>query len=114
MKDRPTILSREVKGHHAVLNVRIDPDIIFFKGHFESHPILPGVTQIHWVSLLGQELFGLTGQFAGMEAVKFKDPILPGSSLVMTLEWHESSRLLHFKCRSDTAVHSSGRIRFSG
>ena len=47
----------------AVVEMRPSPALIYFDGHFDDAPILPGVVQIDWAIELGRGLFGFTGGF---------------------------------------------------
>lgn len=60
----------------------------FFKGHFPSFPVMPGVliiealAQAMAVLLLGRpEYRGKLGFFAGMDKVRFKRKVVPGDQL---------------------------------
>ncbi|WP_157037872.1 3-hydroxyacyl-ACP dehydratase [Photobacterium aquae] len=116
-KRKPTILRQEVDENHAVLSLMVDADIVDFKGHFTSYPLLPGVTQIHWAVEFGIALLDIPAQFGGMEVIKFQAPILPGVEIELELEWNVEKEKLHFCYRSvdsdgeQTAVHSLGRIK---
>lgn len=112
MKDEPDIMTEERDGNSVRLAIRIDPDIVYFKGHFEDFPILPGVAQVHWAIRYGCRYFDLEPRWAGLQALKFKDPVFPEALLTMTLEWHPESRQLSFALSSESGIHSSGRIRF--
>lgn len=60
----------------------------FFVGHFPGRPIMPGVlivealAQVGAVALLQQpEHTGKLVYFAGIDAVRFKQPVVPGDTL---------------------------------
>ncbi|GAL02446.1 (3R)-hydroxymyristoyl-[ACP] dehydratase [Photobacterium aphoticum] len=123
MKRKPTILAQEVNENCAVLTLHVEADIADFQGHFTDYPLLPGVTQIEWAVHFGRTCLSLAGDFAGMDALKFQQPILPDSQVTLTLTWSPEKDSLHFCYTSqvDTQegddesaqmhTHASGRIK---
>jgi UDP-3-O-[3-hydroxymyristoyl] N-acetylglucosamine deacetylase / 3-hydroxyacyl-[acyl-carrier-protein] dehydratase len=66
----------------------------FFQGHFPGHPIMPGVLIIEALAQAGGVLL-LTGvddprgklvYFGGIDAARFRRPVLPGDVLTLTCE----------------------------
>ncbi len=110
-KRKPTILDQQISEHHATLTLRVDADIVDFTGHFTQFPLLPGVSQIDWAVFYGQTLLHAAPMFVGMEVIKFQEPITPGMVVTLKLEWVEDKQKLYFSYKSDTATHSSGRIK---
>ncbi|EAS45471.1 3-hydroxyacyl-ACP dehydratase [Photobacterium profundum] len=111
IKRKPTIIAQRISDNSAVLTLKADADILDFQGHFSSHPLLPGVTQIDWAMHYGQTLLHANPLFAGMEVVKFQEPILPDSTVELSLTWSDEKQKLHFVYTSDKGTHSSGRIK---
>ena len=58
----------------------------------------------------GQTLLNAYPNFAGMEVIKFQDPILPDSIVELSLNWSEEKQKLQFTYTSENGPHSSGRI----
>jgi acyl-CoA synthetase (AMP-forming)/AMP-acid ligase II len=88
----------------------VPADLLYFDGHFTVAPVLPGVVQVDWAIHYGRLHFGLTGAFAGMNALKFQQMIRPGVPLSLELTWDEVKRSLNFRYFSDAGAHASGRI----
>jgi 3-hydroxymyristoyl/3-hydroxydecanoyl-(acyl carrier protein) dehydratase len=88
----------------------VPADLLYFDGHFTVAPVLPGVVQVDWAIHYGRLHFGLTGPFAGMNALKFQQMIRPGVPLSLELTWDEVKRSLNFRYFSDAGAHASGRI----
>lgn len=65
----------------------------FFQGHFPEFPIMPGVLIVEALAQtagictsVGGDGGGKLGLFAGIEAMKFKRPVLPGDTLKLEAE----------------------------
>ena len=109
---KATILEQTIEANTAQLLLRIDPEIFYFKGHFDDYPILAGVVQIDWAIYYGKKLLGAMGSFSGMEVIKFQQPILPHDTVLLSLKWDKSKGKLYFWYTADEDVnHASGRIK---
>ncbi|MBV7297786.1 3-hydroxyacyl-ACP dehydratase [Enterovibrio paralichthyis] len=106
----PTLLQEEASPSGTTLTVRMDAQLDVFKGHFPDFPLLPGVAQIDFAVRYARQYLAVDGEFVGMDAIKFQDPILPGSTVTLTLEWAPEKEKLGFSFRSGNRAHSSGRI----
>lgn len=107
---KPNIKKRQWIGDELVLTLFIDALLTDFEGHFPDFPLLPGVTQIDWAIHYGKELLDCPDQFAGMEVIKFQQPILPNSDVLLSLKWDADKGKLYFKYIGAGKQHSSGRI----
>ena len=65
----------------------------FFVGHFPGHPIMPGVLLLEAMAQVGgvamlypEEHRGKIALFGGMENIKFKQPVIPGDTLITKAE----------------------------
>jgi UDP-3-O-[3-hydroxymyristoyl] N-acetylglucosamine deacetylase/3-hydroxyacyl-[acyl-carrier-protein] dehydratase len=83
------ILSLE-KGKRAVGLKRLTRNDYFFKGHFPSRPIMPGVLIIEAMAQVGgvmmlsaKENLGKLAYFLACDNVKFRKTVLPGDELIM-------------------------------
>ena len=79
---------KSAKGYK---NVTINEE--FFQGHFPGHAVMPGVlilesmAQVAGVLLLSStDNSGKLALFAGMEKVRFRNPVLPGDVLTTEVE----------------------------
>lgn len=78
----------------ALKNVTINEP--FFAGHFPGHPVMPGVLIIEslaqacavlaLVTLQAKEGDGTLFYFAGIDAARFKKPVIPGDQLRLEAE----------------------------
>ena len=88
-------------------------DLLYFDGHFDKTPILPGVVQVHWAEHYAQQLFSITGDFLRLEAIKFQKIIAPSTELIFEIKYYPEKNKVHFSYLSSTGQHSSGRIVYS-
>jgi 3-hydroxymyristoyl/3-hydroxydecanoyl-(acyl carrier protein) dehydratase len=110
--NKPTIIAQYVADNSVTLQLFIDPELIYFKGHFNHYPILAGVVQLDWAIHYGKALLGSDTVFAGMEVIKFQQPILPNLTVLLTLRWDKEKQKLYFSYTSgEDNNHSSGRIK---
>lgn len=106
----PQLLYCRIAANSVELELRIQPELVYFDGHFPDMPILPGVTQLAWAEHYGKLFFSIEQPFLTMEAVKFKKIIQPNALIKMTLEWRDESGKLNFDLSSVSESHSSGRM----
>ena len=79
----------------------------FFQGHFPGRPIMPGVLMIEAVAQLGAVVLGteleaktgkaskVMGYFASVKEFKFKQPVIPGDQLVISIEFTGRKRRIY-------------------
>lgn len=108
----PTPRWCERSDERVRLLLDVDAGLAVFDGHFPEAAVLPGVALLDWANRLGREVFGLPGDFAGMDAVKFQHLVRPGMQLDVELTWRPDKGQLGFRFSSETGVHASGRLRF--
>jgi len=106
----PEVLEQLQTDGEWSLQLAIPPDLAYFSGHFPQTPVLPGVVQVDWALLLGQQLMDLPAKFAGMEVLKFQQLVRPGDEIQLHLRFDPVRSKLYFTFRNDTATCSSGRI----
>jgi 3-hydroxymyristoyl/3-hydroxydecanoyl-(acyl carrier protein) dehydratase len=110
----PEVLGERHDADGLVLELRIPESLAYFAGHFPEVPIVPGVVQIQWAVHFARERLGLPPQFHHMEAVKFRELILPGRRLRLHLQYQAPAGRLQFAYRSEDLEYGSGRIYFHG
>lgn len=108
----PEVKDESVTGNEVTIKCRIPSELVYFNGHFDSNPILPGIAQVHWAESFGRNRLAVTGRFLRLEVVKFQQVIVPESDVTILLAYDAEKNKLSFKYESDKGVHSSGRICF--
>ncbi|MEI6897976.1 MAG: 3-hydroxyacyl-ACP dehydratase [Psychromonas sp.] len=112
IRHKATIIEQSIVANSATLLLQIDPDITYFEGHFEHYPVLAGVVQLDWAIYYGKKLLDCDGVFKGMEVIKFQQPILPNTRVLLTLRWEKEKQKLYFTYTSgENKTHASGRIK---
>lgn len=97
---------------NATFEISIFENLLFFEGHFSEFAILPGVTQIEWAIVFGNEIFDIPPYFLGMSSVKFQRVITPNKLLTLELAFDANSGVLSFTYSANEQKFSSGRISF--
>lgn len=115
--DKPEILYPDVLeirqiADGIVLAMCISKELAYFAGHFEQIPIVPGVVQIQWAVRYAERYLGLRKAFSHMEAVKFKELLLPGQPFELSLRYLQQACKLDFRYHAGASEFSSGRIYF--
>jgi len=96
------------------LSLTVNTPLSYLEGHFPDKPVVPGVVQVHWASLLAQHLFAITGAFLKMENVKFQSMILPNQTVELSLTNHSEKQQVAFNYRLDSTTVSEGKLYFHG
>ncbi len=96
--------------NEATFELDIHTGLECFDGHFDGHPVLPGVAQITFAMRIAEQHFGIQHRFAGMEAVKFQSIITPPNKVLLWLKFDETKHKIHFKYYKEATSFSSGRV----
>src|SRR3954463_3724044 len=87
----------------------------FFEGHFPGHPVMPGVLQVEAMAQVASILMlkltksgsGRLGYFVSADAVKFRKPVIPGDTLVISAELTKTRGKQLAKLKCSCAVNDS-------
>ncbi|MFJ2986690.1 AMP-binding protein [Collimonas sp. NPDC087041] len=102
----------EQGDERILLELTVPKDLLYFNGHFDGAPILPGVAQLDWAIHYGRAYFTLAPQFLGVLALKFQRVITPGMVVHLELNNDTQKSCLGFRITSAAGQHASGRITF--
>jgi len=101
------------RGEGSVrLSLTVPADLLYFDGHFDGNPILPGVVQLDWAIARGRLYFSVPPVFRGVSMLKFQQVIQPGATVQLELVWDSAKSNLQFRYLSEAGQHASGRIAF--
>lgn len=95
-----------------VLQLTINPELSYLKGHFPGKSVVPGVVQVHWASLLASHFFTGDKVFLKMENVKFQSMLLPNQAVTLSLVNKPEKRQVVFTYRCESGVASEGKLYF--
>lgn len=111
-KPNVRVLEMDLAASRVVLELTVPRDLLYFNGHFEGSPILPGVVQVDWAIAYGREYLPLAPCFLSMHALKFQRVVMPEEVLQLRLQHDSQKSSLTFSFTSDAGQHASGRITF--
>jgi acyl-coenzyme A synthetase/AMP-(fatty) acid ligase len=109
----PHIMDQKLVDGQLTLQCQIPAELMYFDGHMEDWPILPGIVQVHWAEYYGRRELPVSGRFGRLEAIKFNQVVMPLYQLTISLSFNQTSRKLSFRYESERGIHSSGRICFT-
>jgi len=110
----PRLTSESKSAHRIERRLEIPPDLSFFQGHFDGFPVVAGVVQLRWVMDAATELLGQQPRVAGLEALKFPEPLLPGQKLSLEAEVASRSGPIRFRLFDGERTFATGRVRLGG
>jgi 3-hydroxymyristoyl/3-hydroxydecanoyl-(acyl carrier protein) dehydratase len=108
----PQLRELEADARRVLLEVTSPANLLYFQGHFDAAPILPGVAQVEWAIQLGRRYFALPAVFRGINALKFQHVIRPQMPVQLELVHDTQKNSLNFRYLSEAGQHASGRIQF--
>ncbi|MBV7535671.1 AMP-binding protein [Duganella sp. sic0402] len=105
-------LERSAAGEppRVLLEISAPADLLYFDGHFDVAPILPGVVQVDWAMHYGRQFFTLPARFKGINALKFQQVIQPETPVQLELIHDTARNSLNFRYMSAAGQHASGRV----
>jgi 3-hydroxymyristoyl/3-hydroxydecanoyl-(acyl carrier protein) dehydratase len=108
----PLILDIQAAPNRCQIDLLVPADLLYFTGHFDGFPILPGVVQLHWSLSFARRYLALAGAAVSTMQVKFRKPIRPDMQLQLTLTRQATAgqERLTFEYRRGEEPFSSGRI----
>jgi 3-hydroxymyristoyl/3-hydroxydecanoyl-(acyl carrier protein) dehydratase len=92
-----------------VRELEVPEDLAALEGHFEGFPLVAGVVQLGWVFAAAAEWLGRAPALAGVEALKFPEPLRPPRRVTLELSRSADGRQLRFRVHGERGVHASGR-----
>jgi 3-hydroxymyristoyl/3-hydroxydecanoyl-(acyl carrier protein) dehydratase len=107
----PRVLSITDELPHTRIQLDVASELCWFRGHFPGQPVLPGIVQLHWATLVCRSLYGF-GVPREVKRLKFKKLVIPPTIVELVVSQQgERAALFSFSSLGD--VHSEGKILFS-
>lgn len=107
-KRLPKILSKFIKDDRADYDLIIEPDLMWFRGHFPDCPILPGIVQLDWALHLARDANLPAPRSAQDFQVKYRAMVLPCMTVRLSIIANENRGLFSFEYRNADQKFSSG------
>jgi 3-hydroxymyristoyl/3-hydroxydecanoyl-(acyl carrier protein) dehydratase len=104
------LMAASVDGDCAELTLELDPQMVWFQGHFPNEPILPGIAQTHMAAMWAECLWGFRPFGANLFQVKFRRVMRPGSQIILRLARDIDRQRLGFGYEHDGIIASEGKI----
>jgi 4-coumarate--CoA ligase (photoactive yellow protein activation family) len=100
-------------GARVRVELRVPAGLVYFRGHFDDWPVLPGVTQLGLLAV--REALANWPDLRALRRVrqlKFKRPIEPDEALALELVRHDDARI-DFRIERAGELCSSGSLIFA-
>ena len=107
----PRILSVHDESSQTRILLDVSADLCWFSGHFPGHPVLPGIVQLHWATLVCRALYGFSNVPHEVKRLKFKKVVIPPREVELAVS-REGEREALFRFSSLGDVNSDGKILF--
>jgi len=105
-------ISHNNSGIEAQYELFIPGQLIYFEGHFDDLPILPGLVQIKWAVEYAKNISGRL-HVRQINRLKFSGLILPNTTLTLSINYKEETGRADFYFRSDTSNKKDNNRTFS-
>jgi 3-hydroxymyristoyl/3-hydroxydecanoyl-(acyl carrier protein) dehydratase len=109
----PVVLATEPADGRVTLTLVVPGALFWFRGHFPSYPILPGVVQLDWAIRYARQAFGIEAATIDAMRMKFRKPVPPGARLSLVLARLSIRNTVAFEYSDGEGVYSSGQFRFA-
>ena len=81
----PIVNDTTITKNACQLTLDIPVDLKYFRGHFSSRPIVPGVILLHWVYYYVGKYTAIELDQSTVKQLKFSKPVGPGEKLILSL-----------------------------
>lgn len=78
-----------------IVQIYLDPDLVWFEGHFPGQKILPGVVQISW-ALEFAKRFVPGAEIKETPLIKFSKPLVPEDLVTLKLAYVPEKKTVRF------------------
>lgn len=107
----PSVLSVAGNAPEFQLELKVEPELVGFRGHFPGNPVLAGIVQVHWAATFAKNLFKYDQVPTQIKRLKFKNVVLPPATLMLSLK-QVDTHSVQFEFTSETCSHSMGLLMF--
>jgi acyl-coenzyme A synthetase/AMP-(fatty) acid ligase len=107
----PILTDESIHAGHIERRLEVPDDLVYLQGHFEGFPIVAGVVQLRWVTEAVRAWLGEMPRVQAVEALKFPEPMLPGQSFTLRVDFSERRDLILFRLYDESRTFATGRWR---
>jgi 3-hydroxymyristoyl/3-hydroxydecanoyl-(acyl carrier protein) dehydratase len=108
----PLLLEKKIQDLSSELHLQIPEDLAYLEGHFNGTPIVPGVTQLHWVVEYAKDFFDLPLSIHQGSQIKFMNLMRPLDKLTLSLTLDPEKQVITYKYHHKDVVYSSGKLSY--
>jgi len=106
--DPPAV--RRLEDQFAEIDIRLDPDMVWFGGHFPIEPIFPGVAEVHLAVCWARKVWNWSPPTAVLTRVKFHKILRPGDEIRLILTRNTARDRLKFRIERDDGIAGEGIV----
>jgi hypothetical protein len=110
---QPVVRAVERESSSVTLSLTVPKDLLYYQGHFDGYPLLPGIIQIHWVVERVVQYFDLSPTPDAISRLKFHRPIPPGAEIFLRLDHDPAKGWVTFRYTSEAGDHASGVLKWA-
>lgn len=101
----------QIDKYSVIVELSISEKLVFFPGHFPQQSVLPGVVMVDWAIEFAERFLPIAVQFKTMEALKFRQIVMPPAVIKLHLQFNAKTQKLHFSYEGlEQQSYSSGKI----
>jgi 3-hydroxymyristoyl/3-hydroxydecanoyl-(acyl carrier protein) dehydratase len=108
----PRILRETKNGESISFDMEVDSSLPWFRGHFPGNPILPGVVQLSWATILAERHFGVSATPREIVRLKFRNVAVPPLTMQLRLT-RRSLTDVQFEFANDEQEYSQGCLKYA-
>jgi len=105
----PRVLAEKRSPEFLERRLEIPGDLAQLEGHFDAMPVVAGVVQLDWALRAASDWLGAAPTVAGLRALKFPQPLLPGTAVTLRLERSSADLGFRFRVFDGERVFATGR-----
>lgn len=109
--DGLTVVREAVDAAGWRARLRVEPSSRAFAGHFEGHPILPGVAHLVIVRHALRAMGGATSTLRALPTVRFRHVVRPGDVLDVSVARPDDEGLCRFEMKVGDILAVNGVAR---
>ncbi|MFC6277240.1 ApeI family dehydratase [Psittacicella hinzii] len=89
--------SCQEKDNTYVLQGQVPVDLLYFRDHFDSFPLVPGVVILRWIKKQAQKIYPALDYVGQVKNLKFQNFTQPNDLIELTFIWDKDKQRLEFK-----------------